>query len=63
MISYKDRAFCSMSHKCTDVSCSRNFSDEVRAQAVKWWGGEDPPIAMYAFPACETFVKLMKWKT
>jgi hypothetical protein len=58
MICYKDRAFCSVSHKCTDTSCSRNFSDAVRAQAVRWWGGEDVPVAISAFPACTTFRRL-----
>jgi len=47
MISYKGKSFCSQ--KCANRECSRNFNDEVRAHAKKWWGEDDPPICMNDF--------------
>ena len=49
MICYRDMTFCnSAAHR---PECSRQLTDEVRAAAVKWWGGPDAPIA--AAPLCD----------
>lgn len=37
MICYRDRWFCSA--LCETKQCSRNFTDEVQAQAAEWWKG------------------------
>ena len=47
MICYKDKTFCKSD--CVNTSCFRNFTDEERANSVKWWGGEGAPIAMADF--------------
>lgn len=47
MICYRDMTFCS-SPACKN-KCGRKLTDEVRAAAVKWWGGEDAPICVSHF--------------
>jgi len=34
---YRDRAFCNA--RCDTTWCDRNFTDEQRARADKWWAG------------------------
>jgi hypothetical protein len=42
MICFRDRQFCASD--CVNSDCYRNFSDEQKAAAEKWWGGPDAPI-------------------
>ena len=43
MICYRDMTFCEA--KCGNLSCNSNFTDKVREEARKWWGGDDVPVA------------------
>lgn len=44
MLCYRDRTFCTN----PDCKCppGRRLTDEVIESAKRWWGGDDPPIAM-----------------
>lgn len=47
MIGYRDRTWC-----CSKVekhTCGREFTEADRQGAIRWWGGEDFPIAMGEF--------------
>lgn len=57
MICYRDMSFCSDSEVCKNANgCSRNFTEEVRQAAIKWWGGEGAPVAFMAFrETCKEF--------
>lgn len=53
MICYRDMTFCTA--KCF-TECARKLTEEVRLDAVKWWGNEDAPIAVADFsPSCEMY--------
>jgi hypothetical protein len=43
MICYMDRTYCDSD--CTNTSCSKRLTEEVKRDAVAWWGSEDAPIA------------------
>lgn len=47
MIGYRDRTWCG-SPNCQN-KCGRKFTEEDRASAVEWWGGEDFPLAVSNF--------------
>jgi hypothetical protein len=47
VICYKDRAFC-VSPGCTNA-CGRKLTPEVEEAARKWWGRDDPPVAVGEF--------------
>lgn len=50
MICYRDMTFCMDAEHCANKeTCHRWFSDEHRERAVKWWGGDDYPLAMSHF--------------
>ena len=52
MMCYKDITFCPFL-KCTTQTCDRRLTDEVKADARKWWGKEGAPIATYTtVPEC-----------
>lgn len=58
MICYMDRAFCSQSMggdatRCTNTKCSRNFTEEHRANSRKWWGGDGAPISVSPFKTAD----------
>lgn len=54
MICFRDRSFCSSSAECANERCSRNFTDRLREEAVRWWGGNSPPpIAWQDFRALD----------
>lgn len=54
MMCYKGKTFCVAA--CSNESCSRKLTDEVRAGAVAWMG-EDAPIAVTDFSGnCENFI-------
>lgn len=56
MIGYLDRTWCPghIHKRCSrSQGCYRVFTPEDRANAIKWWGGDDFPIAIYAEePSC-----------
>ena len=53
---YKDKTFCASD--CVNTGCWRNFTDEERENSIKWWGGEDAPIAMADFSkGCDGYRK------
>ena len=47
MIGYKDRAWC-RSPNCKG-KCGRQFTQADHEAAVRWWGGEDYPLAFGYF--------------
>lgn len=47
MLWYRDRTWCA--HYCGNEECDRNFTDEERERAIKWWGDENVPIAFSNF--------------
>jgi hypothetical protein len=47
---YKDKTFCSAKN-CTEFgTCSRSLTDEVRADAQRWWGTAEAPICTFSEP-------------
>lgn len=57
MICYLDMTFCS--RKCGNVRCKRNFTEEKREGAKRWWGSEEAPVAfsdMKDGDLCEGYV-------
>ena len=56
MICYQDRWFCKHCQTCTKaVECSRPLTPEVKSAAEKWWGDDDPPIAVALdMPKCHS---------
>lgn len=56
MISYKDQTWCASD--CANTACFRNFTPDERARAIRWWGGEDFPMAQADFRAtCDDYLK------
>lgn len=56
MICYKDMTFCSDFDVCATKDCHRQFTQEERERAEKWWGGKDFPVAWSSFKNnCESF--------
>ena len=49
MMCYRDRTFCPFFSSCSDAAiCNRALTDEVKAEAKKWWGPEgEAPICIY----------------
>ena len=45
MICFQDRSFCAESDQCDNDRCGSRWTPELRQQAVKWWGGDDAPVA------------------
>jgi len=54
MIGYKDKTWCPYGKECVDSkNCNRNFTEEEKAEAIKWWGDENFPICFYSdLPKC-----------
>jgi hypothetical protein len=51
MISYMDRTFCPYWGNCeAGKGCPRALTEEVKKDAVKWWGSDDAPICVYGSP-------------
>lgn len=60
MMCYKDKTFClaSTNETCKNDKCWRFFSNEERANSIKWWGSDDAPIALGDFSyGCKEIVK------
>lgn len=49
MMCYKDRTWCRHSRHCGNTMCDRNFTEEERENAIKWWGDGSFPLAMADF--------------
>lgn len=48
MMCYKDMTFCEFYIKCNKGgSCYKALTPKIIKDAVKWWGGEDFPIAVF----------------
>lgn len=47
MICFRDMTFCKSD--CINTECGRHYGDDDREAAIKWWGGEDAPIAFSDF--------------
>lgn len=45
MLCYKGRSWCSASPLCATAECDRKVTDEVRADAAKWWGEDGAPFS------------------
>lgn len=50
MICYKDRTYCNS--RVEHHTCGREFTKKDHNDAVRWWGGEDYPLALGNF--CNT---------
>jgi hypothetical protein len=53
MICYRDTTFC-ISECATE--CNAKLTDEVRRDAVRWWGNDDAPIMVNDFK-CSKFTE------
>jgi hypothetical protein len=57
MLCFKDMSFCSASD-CINETCSRRLTDEVHAEARRWWGKEGAPIATTDFSGdCKDYLR------
>ena len=56
MICYMDMTWCPewIHERCTkQAKCNRVLTEEVQANAVKWWGSDEAPLCMWsAEPTC-----------
>ena len=48
MLCFKDMSFCSAAD-CINPTCPIRLTDEVHAEARRWWGKEGAPIATSDF--------------
>lgn len=44
---YRDMAFCDSD--CVNRQCSRNLTEKVQEEAIRWWGGNSAPVAVIDF--------------
>lgn len=44
MMCFRDQTFCSA--PCSVLDCSRNFTEDQRQAAYRWWGGPGAPVSM-----------------
>lgn len=50
---YKDMTFCTENTCAKTSSCKRFFTEEDRQGAIKWWGNENFPVAVFTdTPSC-----------
>jgi len=48
MLCYADKTFCPFHEECTKgKECRLALTEEVKANADKWWGAKDATIAVY----------------
>lgn len=50
MMCYRDMTFCTGDGCKKFDNCPRALTDQVRADAVKWWKSDDAPIAFFESP-------------
>lgn len=55
MICYKDKTWCEFRSCAKFEGCDRAYTQEVHEQAIKWWGGEDAPVAIFTTPPSECY--------
>ncbi len=51
MMCYRDRTWCGS--KVAVHTCGREFTEQDRLAAIKWWGGEDFPLSVGDFCGTE----------
>jgi len=49
MLSYRDKTFCCS--KTDNHTCDREFTEEDKIKAEKWWGNKEYPVSLSKF--CE----------
>lgn len=51
---FRDKTFCPFYKECADGAiCGRALTEQVKADAVKWWGSDEAPISMFMDrPSC-----------
>jgi hypothetical protein len=47
MICFRDMTFCCSEQHASD--CDRQWTPELQAQAERWWGSANAPVAFSAF--------------
>ena len=54
MLCFKDMTFCPFWKECKDgKTCDRALTGKVWDSAERWWGGDRPPVAVFAeHPDC-----------
>ena len=50
MLCFQDKTFCRGDGCAKFSTCHRALTDKVKADAAKWWGGDDAPIAQFTNP-------------
>ena len=56
MICYRDKTFCGFYDKCKHGKfCRDALTEEIKEEAVKWWGGQNAPISFYAEPPSKCY--------
>jgi len=57
MMCYRDMTFCWA--KCANYECYRMYTKELVADAVKWWGSDEAPIAVQDMSAnCDDYIEV-----
>lgn len=51
MICFKDKTFCNV--VCGNLECCRNYTEEEKKAAEKWWDSKEPPVAFSPFKDTE----------
>ena len=58
MMGYRDMTFCSGDGCLAFDKCPRAITEKVKADAAKWWGGDDFPIVQWANPSAQDCYEL-----
>lgn len=54
MMCFNDMTYCGSD--CTNQQCSRHFGPDDEAEAKRWWGGDNAPVAFSDFSnGCEHY--------
>ena len=49
MMCYKDKTWCTYGKECVySKNCGRDFNEEERLKAIKWWGNENVPVCFFS---------------
>lgn len=57
MICFKDMAFCSLyPSQCKNDKCPRAFTENLRKEAIEWWGTVDVPVAYSSVDNCPDLI-------
>lgn len=53
MLCYKDKTFCPFTACRASSTCDRAYTETARQDAVRWWGNDNAPIALWSSePRC-----------